>query len=132
MTSRREFIRKSALATVGTMLIPNFLKGFEQQAFALQQAKSQGKILVMIQLSGGNDGLNTIVPFRNDIYYRERPTIGIKADKVLKLNDEIGLNPALEAIRVLYDTWFDANYQQCRLPQSRPFAFSFDGYLANG
>ena len=103
MTTRREFIQKSALATVGTMLIPNFLKGFEQQAFALQQAQSQGKILVMVQLSGGNDGLNTVIPFRNDIYYRERPTIGIKSDKVLKLNDEIGLNPALEAIRGLYD-----------------------------
>ena len=103
MTSRREFIQKSALATVGTMLIPNFLKGFEQQTFAFQQAPSQGKILIMVQLSGGNDGLNTIIPFQNDIYYRERPTIGIKADKVLKLNDEIGLNPALESIRGLYD-----------------------------
>jgi len=103
MTSRREFIQKSALTTIGTMLIPNFLKGFEQQAFSLQQAQYQGKILVMVQLSGGNDGLNTIVPFRNDIYYRERPSIGIKADKVSKLNDEIGLNPALEAIRGLYD-----------------------------
>ena len=106
MTSRREFIQKSALATVGTMLIPNFLKGFEQQAFAFQQAQSQGKILIMVQLSGGNDGLNTIIPFQNDIYYRERPTIGIKADKVLKLNDEIGLNPALESIRGLYDNGF--------------------------
>ena len=103
MTSRREFIKKSALATVGTMLIPNFLKGFEQQTFAFQQAQSQGKILIIVQLSGGNDGLNTIIPFQNDIYYRERPTIGIKADKVLKLNDEIGLNPALESIRGLYD-----------------------------
>lgn len=103
MTSRREFIQKSALATVGTMLIPNFLKGFEQQAFAFQQAKSQGKILIMVQLSGGNDGLNTVIPYQNDIYYQERPTIGIKSDKVLKLNDEIGLNPALESIRGLYD-----------------------------
>jgi uncharacterized protein (DUF1501 family) len=54
-------------------------------------------------LSGGNDGLNTIVPFRNDIYYRERPTLAIQPDKVLKLNDELGLNPALEALRPLYD-----------------------------
>lgn len=47
------------------MLIPNFLKGFEQQAFALQQVQSQGKILVMVQLSGGNDGLNTVIPKRH-------------------------------------------------------------------
>ena len=101
MTTRREFIQKSAFATVGTMLIPNFLKSFEQQAMA--QAQRQGKILVIVQLSGGNDGLNTVVPFRNDIYYRERPTIAIKEDKVLKLTDEIGLNPAMEALRGLYD-----------------------------
>ncbi len=101
MTTRREFLQKSALATVGTMLIPNFLKSFEQQAMA--QAQRQGKILVIIQLSGGNDGLNTIVPFQNDIYYRERPTIAIKQDKVLKLTDDIGLNPAMEALRGLYD-----------------------------
>ena len=103
MTSRREFIQKSALATVGTMLIPNFLKGFEQQALVIQQAQSQGKILIIVQLSGGNDGLNTIIPFRNDIYYRERPNISYKAEKVLKLNDEIGLNPAMQALRGLYD-----------------------------
>jgi uncharacterized protein (DUF1501 family) len=101
MTTRREFLQKSAFATVGTMLIPNFLKGFEQQAMA--QAQRQGKILVIIQLSGGNDGLNTVVPFRNDIYYRERPTISIKQDKVLKLTDDIGLNPAMQALQGLYD-----------------------------
>ena len=66
MISRREFIQKSALATVGTMLIPNFLKGFEQQALAIQKAQSQRKIFVIVQLSGGNDGLNTVVPYRND------------------------------------------------------------------
>lgn len=108
MTSRREFIQKSAFATVGGLLIPNFLKAYEQehlQAFtdSQQNLLGKGKILVVVQLSGGNDGLNTIVPFRNDIYYRERPTISIKQDKVLKLNDEIGMNPALEALRGMYD-----------------------------
>jgi uncharacterized protein (DUF1501 family) len=51
------------------MLIPSFLKGFEQQALAIQQAQNQGKILIIVQLSGGNDGLNTVIPFRNDINY---------------------------------------------------------------
>jgi hypothetical protein len=49
MTSRREFLQKSSFATVGTMLIPNFLKGFEQQALAQFQSQNQGKILVIIQ-----------------------------------------------------------------------------------
>jgi uncharacterized protein (DUF1501 family) len=104
MTNRREFIKRSALATVGGLLIPNFLKAFEQKQQFLQA--NNDKILVVIQLSGGNDGLNTVVPFRNDIYYRERPTIAIQPEKVLKLNDEIGLNPAMEKLRELYDEGF--------------------------
>ncbi|GAB3315002.1 DUF1501 domain-containing protein [Larkinella ripae] len=98
---RRGFIKNSAFTTVGTLLIPGFLKAYETAAFPGKA--SAGKTLVIVQLSGGNDGLNTVVPFRNDIYYRERPTIGIAPEKVLKLNDEIGFNPALEALKNLYD-----------------------------
>lgn len=101
MTSRRAFIKKSAFATVGGMMIPNFLKAFEMQN--LGQNQTTDKILVVIQLSGGNDGLNTIVPYRNDIYYKSRPNIAIPSEKVLKLNDEVGLNPAMESLRALYD-----------------------------
>lgn len=107
---RRNFLQKSAFATAGTMLIPHFLKAFEtnqlglaQQAGALTTDATNGKILVVVQLSGGNDGLNTVVPYRNDIYYRERPAIAVPRDKVLTLNDEIGLNPAMAALRPLYD-----------------------------
>ena len=98
---RRDFLQKSALTTAGTMLIPNFLKAFETNR--LGQRASTDKILVVVQLSGGNDGLNTVVPFRNDIYYRERPSIAIPADKVLRLNDEVGFNPAMESLKALYD-----------------------------
>lgn len=101
MTSRRAFIKKSAFATIGGMMIPNFLKAFEMQH--LGQSQTTDKILVVIQLSGGNDGLNTIVPYRNDIYYKSRPSIAIQSEKVLKLNDEVGLNPAMESLRALYD-----------------------------
>ncbi len=83
------------------MMIPNFLKAFEMQH--LGQSQTTDKILVVIQLSGGNDGLNTIVPYRNDIYYKSRPSIAIQSEKVLKLNDEVGLNPAMESLRALYD-----------------------------
>ena len=68
-----------------------------------QTMAPSGKILVIVQLSGGNDGLNTVVPFRNDIYYRERPGIAIRPDGVLKLNDEIGLHPAMAPLKALYD-----------------------------
>jgi uncharacterized protein (DUF1501 family) len=100
--NRRDFVKQSALTTAGTMLIPHFLKTYEASAMGQPTAPS-GKVLVIVQLSGGNDGLNTIVPYRNDIYYRERPTIAIKPDAVLTLNDEIGLHPAMGPLKALYD-----------------------------
>jgi uncharacterized protein (DUF1501 family) len=54
-------------------------------------------------LEGGNDGLNSIVPFANDVYYQQRPALGIPAAEVLKLNDQQGLHPALAPLRQLYD-----------------------------
>ena len=98
---RREFLTRSAFTAAGSLLVPQFLKAFETNQ--LGQNALGSKKLVVVQLSGGNDGLNTVVPFRNDIYYRERPSIAIAADKVLKINDEIGFNPALEKLKNLYD-----------------------------
>jgi uncharacterized protein (DUF1501 family) len=103
LMNRRNFLETTGLATAGSLLIPSFLKAYEAQAMAGQLAPKTGKVLVVVQLSGGNDGLNTVVPYRNDIYYRERPTVAIGRDKVLTLNDEVGLNPALEPLRALYD-----------------------------
>ncbi|MVM39343.1 DUF1501 domain-containing protein [Spirosoma sp. HMF3257] len=100
--NRRNFLKQSAFTTAGTMLIPHFLKAYETQMLG-QVSASNGKILVVVQLSGGNDGLNTVVPYRNDIYYRERPTIAIKPEKVLTLNDEIGFHPAMTSLKALYD-----------------------------
>lgn len=81
-------------------MIPAFLKPFE----ALAKSDLTGyKNLVIIQLSGGNDGLNTIVPYGNDIYYQKRSTIAINQNDVVKLNDIQGLNPALSALKEIYD-----------------------------
>lgn len=96
--SRREFLKTSALATAGTMLIPSFLKAFESSPIQLGDKK-----LVILQLSGGNDGLNTIVPYRNDLYYQLRPQLGMAADKVLKVSDELGFHPALASLQKMYD-----------------------------
>jgi uncharacterized protein (DUF1501 family) len=98
---RRGFLKQSAFSTVGTMLVPSFLKAYEQDR--MNQLPIGSKVLVVVQLSGGNDGLNTVVPFRNDIYYRERPTLAIAREKVLALNDEIGFNDALAPLKALYD-----------------------------
>ena len=61
------------------------------------------KVLVILQLSGGNDGLNTVIPYRNDIYYKSRPRLGIEKSKILSLTDEAGLHPALTGFKELYD-----------------------------
>ncbi len=96
--SRKEFLKIGSLASA-SMMVPGFLKAFE---FSPKPEPGK-KSLIIIQLSGGNDGLNTIIPYRNDIYYRTRPQIKITPDKVLTLNDEIGLNPYLKGIKELYD-----------------------------
>jgi len=97
--NRRHFLRNTALAS-GTLLVPAFLKPLE----AIGATQLSGyKNLVIIQLSGGNDGLNTIVPFGNDIYYQKRSTIAIKQPDIIKLNDMQGLNPSLSALKEIYD-----------------------------
>ena len=95
---RKEFLQIGSLATA-SMMMPKFLKVFEKPMLV----PPGNKVVVVIQFSGGNDGLNTVIPLRNDIYYRERPKLGITKDKSLLLTDEVGLNPALEAFKGLYD-----------------------------
>lgn len=94
---RRDFIKHSSLATT-SLMIPGFLKAFDTGHFAYN-----GKILVVIQLSGGNDGLNTVIPYHNDLYYNMRPGLAISRDEALYLTDEMGLHPSMTGIRELYD-----------------------------
>ena len=96
---RRDFFKTTALAST-SLMIPSFLKGYSSKR--LFKSRS-GKNLIVIQLSGGNDGLNTVIPFRNDIYYQSRPSLGVKKEAVLKLGNDQGLNPVMEAMRPLYD-----------------------------
>lgn len=98
---RRDFIKNSILATAGTLYIPSFLKAFDLGTHQL--GMGNGRSLVIIQWSGGNDGLNAIVPFANDLYYKNRPTLAIKKEEVIRLNDQQGLNPALQPLQALYD-----------------------------
>jgi len=64
---------------------------------------NDGRVLVLVQLAGGNDGLNTIVPHAHDAYYTNRPSLAIARDQVLDLNGEIGFHPSLANLRPLYD-----------------------------
>lgn len=98
--NRRDFIRHSTLASA-SLLIPRFLKAFQPATNII--VPPGNKTLVVIQMSGGNDGLNTVIPYRNDDYYRLRPSLGIKRTDALSLNDELGLNPVMTAMKGLYD-----------------------------
>lgn len=71
------------------------------------------RILVVLELSGGNDGLNTVVPYTNDHYYKLRPTLGLKPARLLKLDDQWGLNPGMLGLQRLWDAGQLAIVQGC-------------------
>lgn len=99
LIKRKDFIQVGSLATASLML-PKFLKAFE----AGHLVPPGNKVVVVLQLSGGNDGLNTVIPYRNDLYYKARPKLGIERSKALTLTDEVGLNPALKGFKDLFDS----------------------------
>ncbi|MCE9529518.1 MAG: DUF1501 domain-containing protein [Planctomycetes bacterium] len=117
-SSRREVLRVglSGLAVVSLgSTVPAFLS---RMALAEQMPTTQmsrDNILVVVQMSGGNDGLNTVIPFTNDEYYKARPVIGIK-DQKLKLNDQFMLNPAMIGFKDLYDQGQLAIINGCGYP----------------
>jgi len=95
---RREFIKQTSLAS-SVVFVPNFVNAFD----SILQPSLGHKKLVIIQLDGGNDGLNTIVPFKNDIYYKNRPTLAIKGNDLIKATDELGFHSSLKPLKRLYD-----------------------------
>ncbi len=98
LLKRKQFIQAGSLATA-SLFLPKFMKAFETP----RSVPPGNKVLVVLQLSGGNDGLNTVVPVRNDLYYAARPKLGIKKEDALLLTDEVGLNPALAAFKDLFN-----------------------------
>lgn len=106
---RRKFIARAGKTGLALATLPNIIGNFSVQALArvdgpLQQLlDATDRILVLIQLPGGNDGLNTVIPYTNPIYYANRPSIAIAAKDTLKLTDTMGLHPALSGFRDLYN-----------------------------
>lgn len=93
---RREFV-KSGLLGLALSQAPTL---FWRTTLA---AGAGEKILVVVQLSGGNDQLNTLVPYRQELYYRLRPRLAVPAREVLDLNGRLGLHPALRPLMPLYE-----------------------------
>jgi uncharacterized protein (DUF1501 family) len=108
--TRRRFLRRAAGLTAMTATVPVFL---HKTGVALAGDAGRGvppipglkdnRVLVVVQLAGGNDGLNTVIPHGDDRYARARPKLGIDPKKVLKIDEHTGLHPELVELRRLLD-----------------------------
>src|SRR5215813_8701082 len=91
-TTRREFLKTSSLVALGAGM-PAFLSRTAAQAPAADRPGARDTILVVVQLTGGNDGLNTVIPFKDPEYAKLRPTLKQPEGQVKKLTDTIALHP---------------------------------------
>ena len=112
-TRRRDFLKagltgmgwglgaSAGIASVGGNVIMPSLFGRAAEA-AAADAAARGNILLVLELSGGNDGLNTVVPYGDDAYYRHRPNIAIPENQVRKIDDHFGFNPGMAGFERLF------------------------------
>lgn len=98
---RRSFLRVAALPAVINSFTVRALAGGDPLLHQLLE--EQDRVLILIQMQGGNDGLNTVIPYTDPLYYQRRPTIGIPKAKALRINDSLGWHPALRGFRDAFD-----------------------------
>src|SRR5207302_10814604 len=98
MLSRRDFLKSSTLLALAPT-IPTFLA----QTARAAKTERDGRVLVVIQLDGGNDGINTVVPFGDEAYAKHRRALRLPADTLCKLADGLGLHPAMRAAADLFE-----------------------------
>lgn len=99
MLTRRQFLERtlqgSSLVALSSV-VPGFLANTARAA-----EPGKDNILVVLEMTGGNDGLNTIAPYADDLYHKARPTLGLKKDQVIRIDDYHGLHPALRSLEGL-------------------------------
>ncbi len=100
--SRRDVLRAGLIGGGAVAFLPGALRG-AAGPLTVGEPAGDARILVLLHLVGGNDGLNAIVPYRNDHYYRARPKLAIPAGDVLPLDDSHGLHPSLAGLREPFD-----------------------------
>jgi uncharacterized protein (DUF1501 family) len=100
MFTRRQFmtraLQSSSLVALGP-IVPLFVARTAQAA-----APGKDNILVVLELTGGNDGLNTVIPYADDLYHKARSTLRQTKDTVIRLDDHVGLNPGMQGLRQLW------------------------------
>lgn len=118
--SRRDFL-KGAIGTISlSMAVPGYMLSSPlSSAYAqdvLANAAAPGKTLVVVEFDGGNDGLNTVIPYADKAYYDARPTLAIPNSSVLKVNDKLGFHPAMTKFKALFDQGHIAVVQNTGYP----------------
>lgn len=110
LQTRREFLRGTVLGGALSWTLPAFLADTFSALHAEAADKAtqsvtgkDGTILVVLQMAGGNDGINTVVPFADDHYHRARPNLRLPDNQILKLSDTIGLHASLAGFKELHD-----------------------------
>ncbi len=109
--SRRRFLQMvgwgvgggAVLGGLGSTVFPNMVPGQLRDAWAAGPIGPNDNILVLVGMYGGNDGLNTVVPFNNPLYYQYRSNIAIPGNQALHLDGNVGLHPKLTFLKSLYD-----------------------------
>jgi uncharacterized protein (DUF1501 family) len=102
MITRRQFLKSSLAVAPAAVLMPSvFTRAVAAAAAGVTILPN--RTLVIVQMAGGNDGLNTIVPANDDRYYEVRPSVNVLPENVLAINREVGFNPSLTAFKELWD-----------------------------
>ncbi|HEU5423692.1 MAG TPA: hypothetical protein VFU72_09140, partial [Nitrolancea sp.] len=103
MLTRRTFVRGSLVAVAGGIAMPNIFARALQVAASDHVSDAGTRTLIVIQLAGGNDGLNTVVPYQDSVYLQSRPTISVKAAEALPLDGRLALHPNLKELKGIWD-----------------------------
>jgi uncharacterized protein (DUF1501 family) len=127
-TNRRFFLRNGALAIAGTAAIPSFLV----RSVMAETAAAPGRRLVVIFQRGAADGLNVVVPYKEQNYYAMRPGIAIPENQVLDLDGFFGLHPSLAAFKPLYDQGHLAVVHAVGSPDMSRSHFDAQDYMESG
>jgi uncharacterized protein (DUF1501 family) len=101
--TRREFLRNGIVGGALAWTVPAFLSETFNKLHAEGAADNAKPVLVVLQMAGGNDGLNTVIPVTNDHYYSGRPNLAIRAKDAHKVNGEFGFHPSMTPFKEMYD-----------------------------